>query len=136
MTELFRAPHKESVRPTERRRATAYQRGPPPIPERHFLSQVRDLAALYRWLTYHTRDSRGSSHGFPDLVLVRTDTAPARIIFAELKSERGTTTTEQHTWLNALALVQGVEVYLWRPNDLPRIAVILSYVHRPTTIPK
>lgn len=86
---------------------------------------VEEAATLSRWRVYHTRDSRGSNPGFPDLVLVRR----GRLIFAELKTERGRVSPDQKGWLEALEfvgdLVQmphdrgevGVEVYVWRPAD-------------------
>jgi len=89
----------------------------PPMTEKKFLQQVRDLASLCGWLTYHTYDSRRSPEGFPDLVLVRGD----RIIFAELKSEKGSVRPEQRMWLDALEKVCKVEVYLWRPHNWDEI---------------
>ena len=85
----------------------------PPMTEKEFLQQVRDLAKLCGWLVYHTYDSRRSPEGFPDLVLVRGN----QIIFAELKSERGKARPEQRMWLDALEKVCNVEVHLWRPGD-------------------
>ena len=93
----------------------------PPMTEKKFLQQVRDLAKLCGWLVYHTYDSRRSPEGFPDLVLVRND----KIIFAELKSEKGRTTSAQEMWLKALEKVPGVDVHLWRPSDWDRIVEIL-----------
>jgi len=89
--------------------------------EKEFLQQVRDLAKLCGWLVYHTYDSRRSPEGFPDLVLVRGD----KVIFAELKSERGRVRPEQRMWLDALEKVRKVEVCLWRPNDWDRIVELL-----------
>lgn len=55
----------------------------PAISEKEFQSQVEQYAGMCRWLFYHTRDSRKSAKGFPDLTFVRDE----RLIFAELKSE-------------------------------------------------
>jgi hypothetical protein len=74
------------------------------------LSRVRQVAQLRQWLGYHTHRSDRSDAGFPDLVLVRDE----RVIYAELKTERGRVTPEQRRWLDTLAGA-GVEVYLWRP---------------------
>ena len=93
----------------------------PPMTEKEFLQQVRDLAKLCGWLVYHTHDSRRSPEGFPDLVLVRND----KVIFAELKSKKGRTTSAQEMWLKALEKVPGVDVYLWRPSDWDRIVDVL-----------
>jgi len=90
------------------------------VSERDFQQQVTDLASLHGWLIYHTHDSRRSQPGFPDLVLVRE-----RVIFAELKTERGKLTRAQRIWLAALAGAS-VEAYCWRPSDTDTIAAILA----------
>lgn len=88
--------------------------------EKEFQKSVKSLAYALGWLTYHTFDSRRSDVGFPDLVLVKDD----RLIFAELKSEKGKLTIKQDMWLQALDYTD-VETYVWRPSDLPAIARIL-----------
>ena len=89
-------------------------------PESVLQTQVLALARLYGWRWYHTHDSRHSPPGFPDLVLVRG----ARVIFAELKTQRGRLTLDQRAWLEDLRATCA-EVYVWRPADLPVIAAIL-----------
>jgi hypothetical protein len=91
-----------------------------PISERQFMAQVTRLANLLGWKTYHTHDSRRSEAGSPDLVLVRRP----RLIFAELKSERGKATDEQRAWLGELREC-GQSVYLWRPSDWREIERVL-----------
>ena len=76
---------------------------------------VNDIAKHYQWRKYHTRDSRRSDKGFPDLVLVRGK----RVIWAELKTMDGRITPEQREWLNDLTHA-GQEVYVWRPDGLRR----------------
>jgi len=88
--------------------------------EATFQAQVIDLAKRYRWLAYHTRDSRRSEPGFPDVVLVKD-----RVIFAELKSAKGTMSPAQIVWRDALRAA-GAEFYEWRPSDLQQIVNILS----------
>jgi hypothetical protein len=93
------------------------------LAERAFLALVRRLARDQGYLVYHTHRSDKSEPGFPDLVCVK----PGRLIFAELKSQRGKLTTEQQTWLSLLARsIPGVEVHTWRPDDLPTIVAILG----------
>ena len=89
--------------------------------EEEWLQQVRELARLKGWLNYHTRSSRRSDPGFPDLVLVRGD----RLIFAELKREKGRLTESQRTWLEALQQTIG-EVFTWRPSDWERVEKVLA----------
>ena len=90
--------------------------------EKHFLLQVRELARLENWLSYHTYRSTKSEPGFPDLVLVR----PPRVIFAELKTEKGRVTPAQRLWLDVLGRSNEVETYLWRPSDWDRIVKTLK----------
>ena len=75
--------------------------------------EVVDTAQLGGWLVYHTYDSRRSQAGFPDLVMVRS----GRVIFAELKAEKGRIRPEQQMWLDELKKSDAVETYLWRPSD-------------------
>ncbi len=89
--------------------------------EREFQAQVVELATWMGWRVYHTYDSRRSHAGFPDLVLVR---AP-RVIFAELKSEKGIVSPDQRNWLGVLQACPGVEAYLWRPADINTIEGVL-----------
>ena len=95
-----------------------------PESEDGFLGWVRDLArrrpVADRWRTYHTLRSKGSEPGFPDLILVR----PPRLIFAELKSDRGRLTKAQREWRADLEAC-GVEVYTWRPSERSQVEDIL-----------
>jgi hypothetical protein len=92
------------------------------LSERDWQAQVLELAALYRWAWYHTHDSRRSPAGFPDLVLVRD-----RVIFAELKTDQGRITTDQHRWIGRLEDA-GAEVFVWRPKDLDWVRTELASV--------
>ena len=104
--------------------------------ESQFTTAVREEAELAGWeLIYHTHDSRRSDAGFPDLVLVKGK----RLIFAELKYDsvyedwddrrkrRATVSEAQHMWLDGLAKVPSVEVYIWRyPQDATKLIDILE----------
>ncbi len=89
--------------------------------EKQFQSQIRDLAMTFNWLYYHTWRAIHSPAGFPDCVLVKGE----RLIFAELKSEKGQPTMEQCEWLEALNGVPGIEAYLWKPSDFDEIVEVL-----------
>lgn len=91
------------------------------LTEKQFTAQVKDLATLFGWLRYHTWVSIHSPAGFPDEVLVRRD----RLVFAELKAEKGKVSERQQVWLDALGEVPGVEVHVWRPSDWDRICEVL-----------
>ena len=94
--------------------------------EAEFQRQVVTLASIYGWQFFHPTPGFGKGHwatqqlasgpGFPDLVLVGDG-----VIFAELKTERGIPSVGQQNWGHAL-IRAGAEYYLWRPDDLERIA--------------
>ena len=103
--------------------------------EAEHLEQVKAVALTCGWRLYHTFDSRRSAAGFPDLVLVR----PPRVIFAELKSEKGRLDTRQRysprtgralpnqkDWKDAFESCPGVDYYLWRPSDWDSILGVLQ----------
>jgi hypothetical protein len=78
--------------------------------ERQLQQSVTDLCRVLHLLCYHTRDSRGSSAGFPDLVIIGS-----AILFAELKSQHGKATIEQGVWRDGIREAGGTW-YLWRPE--------------------
>lgn len=96
--------------------------------EAQFQAAVIELATRCGWLTHHEYDSRRSTAGFPDLVLVR---AP-RTLFIELKTQRGRVRPEQRAWLETLLCCPGVEVAVWRPADWPTIEATLVHDQRIT----
>lgn len=85
---------------------------------------VIDLAHLLGWRVAHFRSVpvkhgdrtayatpvQADGAGFPDLVLCRE-----RVIFAELKSDRGRLSTEQMDWMFSLGEA-GAERYIWYPQ--------------------
>lgn len=104
------------------------------ISEAELQDWVLAYADVCGWRPYHTHDSRRSHKGLPDLILVRR----GRLIFAELKREKGRTSPEQRAWLADLHEVaaavraastddtSAVEVYGWRPSDRNDIERILA----------
>lgn len=93
------------------------------ITERDLREWVRDLCKLFGWKIYFSWTSIHSPRGFPDLVLANHD--QKRVIFAELKNEKGRLTPAQEEWLDTLKAC-GQEDYLWRPADIEEIAAVLS----------
>lgn len=99
--------------------------------EKDFGHQVEHLLNLFRWRWYHPapayRPSGGYSDSFhgmkglPDYIAVRR----GRLVFAELKNERGRLTPDQNEWLDNLQQVPAIEVYVWRPADLEEIKEVL-----------
>ena len=90
--------------------------------EKQFQGQIKDLAQTFGFLYYHTWRAIHSPAGFPDTVLVKGK----RLLFCELKSEKGQPTIEQCEWLEALNGVPGIEAYLWKPSDFDEIVTILQ----------
>lgn len=94
--------------------------------EKDWQATVTDLAKQLGWLVYHTFNSRRSTHGFPDLVLVRD-----RVVYVECKREDRTTsklTDEQRRWLRALDQA-GEEVYVARPSHVRHLSQVLALRH-------
>lgn len=89
--------------------------------EKSFLQAVRELARALGYLEYHTHNSRHSTAGFPDLILLRG----TRLIVAELKTDKGRVTPDQEDWLQAFARLPDVRVFCWRPKDWDHIEAIL-----------
>lgn len=110
------------VIPPKPARATGGRMSVLELTEKQWLAQVRDLAKLYGWRVYHPWLSIRSEHGFPDLVLANA--AQRRLVFAELKTEKGKLSTRQEEWI-VLLRACGCEVYVWRPSQLEEVAEIL-----------
>lgn len=97
--------------------------------EAAFQSKVMTFAKLTGWRCYHAPDNRPGRNGrvqavepgFPDFWGVRGP----RLVVAELKREKGRMRPGQQEWLEGLALVPGVESYLWRPSSWSEIEEVL-----------
>lgn len=88
----------------------------PPMTERNLQSAVLKLAGFHGYeVRYHTKDSRGSQAGFPDLVLASSKRG--RLLFRELKTDSGRMRPEQRVVLEVLGAC-GQDVGVWRPADL------------------
>lgn len=91
------------------------------ITEKQFQAQVVELAQRLGWKVHTTWTQIHSPAGFPDLTMARG----GRLVFAELKSEKGRVTEAQRDWLARLR-VAGTEAYLWRPSDFEDVVQILT----------
>jgi hypothetical protein len=119
-----RAEHGERLTAEKVRTAVEKKFAPKPathVTEKQFMAAVIEMAQMLGWLVYHTHESRRSEAGFPDLVCVRRD----RVVFIELKTEKGRLSEDQERWLAALGLA-GAEVRCWRPSDWPEIEAALQ----------
>src|SRR3990167_5240904 len=96
-----------------------------------FQRQVIELAKLMGWMVHHDRTVMERSGkwatpiqgdpGFPDLVLARN----GRVLFVELKRERGKLTAEQQNWRWALGRV-GRNAHIWYPSMWDSIVELLA----------
>ncbi len=97
-----------------------------PVSEKSWMRTVTDAAKLLGWVCFHTYDSRRSEPGFPDLTLVKGD----RLIFAELKTERGKLSPVQHLWLDMLGQTRA-ECYVWKPSQWDEVERVLKGEDQP-----
>lgn len=88
--------------------------------EKQWQAQVLETAGLLGYQHYHTYRSVRSPAGFPDLVL-----AGPRVVFVELKTERGKVSAGQAVWLTRL-FEAGAEVYVARPRHLQELTSVLA----------
>ena len=109
-----------------------------PMSEREFQAAVIDYAERSGFRVAHFSDSRRQvapgrlvgdrqAAGFPDLVLARD----GRLIFAELKAEKGRLRPAQEVWLAALQEVEAdaagrVLVRVWTPQAWPDVQTTLA----------
>jgi hypothetical protein len=91
------------------------------VTEKSFQAAVVQLARLTGWKLFYVRESVGSPHGWPDLVLCRGGVLLAR----ELKTESGRLSAHQREWIAALEQC-GIDVAVWRPRDWPTIEATLK----------
>lgn len=113
-------------------RNAAARRAAAELTEEQFLQQVRQLAQICGWITSHTRDSRQSDPGYPDLSMFHR--GQGRALFIELKKRTGRVSDDQRHWLTMIS-ESGFEAAVWRPADMPRIKAILRGQSIPTHQP-
>lgn len=81
---------------------------------------VKDWAHFCGWKIQHSSMLGDGTPGIPDLILVKK-----RVIFVQLKSERGQLTAAQRLWRDKL-LAAGACWYLWRPSDWEAMLTLLG----------
>jgi hypothetical protein len=97
----------------------------PKVSETKYRDSIIASARNFGWLCYFTWNAWHSPAGFPDLCLCHPELK--RLVFAELKLDGKEPTEKQNEWLQGLAKVDGIEVYIWHlPADLDEIAEVLT----------
>ena len=90
--------------------------------EKQFEGQIKDLVKAFHCdKYYHTFLSKYSEKGFPDSTIIKG----TRLIFAELKSEKGKLSPAQTEWLELLKRCKTIEAYCWKPRQFDEITEIL-----------
>ena len=105
-----------------------------PLTEAEWLRSVGDALDLTGWAWIHHRPARraqgkwttatqgNSAKGFPDVVAVR----PPRVLWLELKTERGRVSVEQNSWLDLLR-ASGQEAHVLRmPRDWSSFTALIA----------
>jgi hypothetical protein len=117
--------------------------------EARWQQEIDGALRQFGWRAYHTWRSVHSAAGFPDVCAIKVRGRHMRLLFAELKSERGKVSEAQAEWLCSLkemadahaALLAfafppdapipqqlarvSVEVYVWRPSQWDRVLEVL-----------
>ena len=99
----------------------AMARYDPPGGEASFQRAVVEYARYCGWKVFWTYNSRHSPPDDLDLRMVR----PPRVVFAELKTDKGKLTPGQAETIELLKQTP-VEVHLWRPSMWPEIERVLA----------
>ena len=105
-----------------------------PLTEAEWLRSVGDALDLTGWAWIHhcparraqgkwtTATQGNSAKGFPDVVAVR----PPRVLWLELKTERGRVSVEQNSWLDQLR-ASGQEAHVLRmPRDWDTFTALIA----------
>ena len=95
--------------------------------EWQFQQRVTNLAEANGWRWYHTRDSRGSVAGWPDLALWRPVSVgqPGRFLLRELKRDGEQPKLKQISVVASLRAA-GVDANFWWQADWPEIEATLQ----------
>lgn len=91
------------------------------LSEADWQRRVIDYAQRSGWWVYHHADSRrASAAGLPDLICIRE-----RVLWLELKTERGRVRPEQHRVIDLLQEA-GETALVMRPSDWPDVMRLLG----------
>ena len=101
------------------------------VSEKDLQNAIMEYLGYNGWLRAHFRPAKTQAGnwitamqgdtGYPDVTAVKGH----RLVFAELKTEKGKITATQEQWLDALALAHR-EVYVVRPSTLNVFYAVLN----------
>jgi len=89
--------------------------------ERVFQAHVVTALKDRGYLVWTVPDMTKTARGLPDVIAVHPTRVPRRVLFYELKSQRGRVRPEQADALAALSDVHGVDARIVRPADWPEL---------------
>lgn len=95
------------------RRATTRLPAGGAMTENQLQETIVEMCKWFSLFVYHTYDSRNSTSGFPDLVII----AAGGVMYRELKTENAKLRPDQSDVL-ALLRLSGQDAAVWRPSDL------------------
>jgi hypothetical protein len=89
--------------------------------EKSFQRTVVDAAMTLGWICVHFPNAIINPTGWPDLILI----GHRRVLFRELKTDRGKVSRFQQEWIDKLSAA-GADVAVWRPSDWQNITLDLQ----------
>jgi len=93
--------------------------------ERDFQRRVEEFMRINGWTVYSIPDSRRVTlAGYPDITAWRVE--DKRLVFIELKREKGRVSPAQEVILDELRQLGVAEVYVFRPSDWDEIVARLG----------
>ena len=93
--------------------------------ERELAQSIIHAARECGWLVARTWLSKFSPAGEPDLRMVKEFDGEAIMLMAELKSTKWHISPAQTEWLRLLGRVKGIRTFVWRPEHLTEIYLLL-----------
>lgn len=93
--------------------------------ERELAASIIHAARECGWLVARTWLSKFSPAGEPDLRMVKEFDNEAIMLVAELKGTKGHISPAQAEWLRLLGKVRGIRTFVWKPEHLEQIYLLL-----------
>ena len=94
--------------------------------EKQFQAMVVMALKAHGYMVWTVPDMTKTARGLPDVIAVHPTRVPRRVLFYELKSQRGRVRPEQADALAALSDVHGIDARIVRPSDWPALRQALD----------